>query len=168
MKRNIFFSKKNNTFYILITLILLIILYFISFYININKSYFIIENDIINYSIIPKDKKGEKVKYLDKKSINTEIKLFKESLNNPQNLKFTIQLFSNTDYNKVDHYMANFINFKSEIISKDDIYLFGLKSDFGIDYFLTYKNFISKNDAINFCNKSNILSECLILNFQNE
>ena len=72
MKKKFFFSKKNNSIYLFISLFFFVILtmYFLSFYLNLNKSYFVIENNSLEYFVIPDDKEGEKVNYLDKKSLN--------------------------------------------------------------------------------------------------
>ena len=154
MSKNIFFVKKNNRFYsIILLLIFIIIIYLIFLFININKPYFIIKNSSLNYYIIPKDKEGEKVKFLDKKSINN----------------FYNKKEINTKLNKiVKYYMENFIRLKSQLINLEDLYLFSVKSEIGIDYFLSYKNFSSKNEAINYCNITNYLDNCLILNIKNE
>ena len=171
MTKNIFFVKKlNNFYYILFLFIFIIIIYLIFLFININKPYFIIKNSSSNFYIIPKDKEGEKVKFLDKKSINNfyNIKEIDLKLNEINNLKYSIQLFSDITYEEVKYYMENFIRLKSQLINLEDLYLFSVKSEIGVDYFLSYKNFSSKNEAINYCNISNYLDNCLILNVKNE
>ena len=64
--------------------------------------------------------------------------------------------------------MEKFIRLKSELIELEDLYLFSVNSAIGIDYFLSYKNFSSKDEAINYCNISNFLDNCLVLNVKNE
>ena len=76
MKKNLFLSKNTNKIYLITIyiLILIILIYFISFYFFSNKKYFIIKNSSINnFYIIPEDKEGEKVKFVNKKSINNLI-----------------------------------------------------------------------------------------------
>ena len=135
---------------------------------NINKTYFYIKTDNLKYYSFPIDKEGEKVNFLDKKSVNLPYKINENiKLDNIEELIFTIQLFSNEDIEKVIKYMDKFLAFKNELIIREDLYLFSIKSDIGNNYFLTYKNFLSKNSATEFCHKSNILNKCLIINIQN-
>ena len=170
MKKNIFFSKKINSIYLFIFffLIFFIIIYIISFYIHINKPFFTISSFSENYYIIPKDKEGEKVKFLEKKSINTLSKLTNNNLNNTTNLNFTIQLFSDPNLDIVEKYKKNFINLKKELINISNLYLFKIETEIGIDYFLSYKNFSSREEAINFCNINSFLNECLIIYLNTE
>ena len=111
MSKNIFFVKKINRFYsIILLLIFIIIIYLIFLFININKKYFIIKNSSLNYYIIPKDKEGEKVKFLDKKSINNfyNQKEINTKLNKIDNLKYSIQLFSDIKYDMT--FWENYVN----------------------------------------------------------
>ena len=168
MKKNLFFYKKGNKFYyLLIFFLLILIFYFVLFYINFNKEYFILTNtDAKNYYIIPDDKEGKKVDFTNLKSINntnlTDIK--KINLNNINNLNYTIQIFSDPKYKNVEKYFDKLIQTKSEILSINEFYIFSINSQIGIDYFLTYKNFESKNEAFTYCNKLNFIKKCLIIN----
>ena len=167
MKKYIFNSKRNNNFYFPLLFVLLFILtiYFIFFYIIKNQEYFIISNtENIKYYIIPDDKEGEKVKYIDKKSINNLKIILKNNNFNIDDLNYTIQLFSDVSYQNVDNYFKNILNSKSEIISIDQLFIFSINSQIGTDYFLTYKNFDTKNEAINYCQKLSFVKRCLIIN----
>ena len=172
MKKNLFLSKKTNKIYLITIyiLILIILIYFISFYIFSNKKYFIIKNSSINnFYIIPEDKEGEKVKFVNKKSINNLI-IDNQKKNNFQNFNtsgYTIQIYSDINYENVEIFANNLINRKSEIINNDQLFLISLYSDIGIDYFLTYKNFDTKIDAMSYCKNLSFIDECLILNIQN-
>ena len=171
MKKNIFFTKKKNFYYFLpVILFILISIYFILFYLNINKSYFQIKFDILEYYFIPDDKEGEKVKFLDKKSLNNifDVKDENKIIFNTQKLDFTIQLFSDPDFMIIKNFMNKYIEMKSELINIDELFLFSIETDIGIDYFLSYKNFSSKEDAINFCKNSLFFDKCLILNLKND
>ena len=151
MKKTLFLSKNTNKIYLIIiyVFILILLIYFISFYIFSNKKYFIIKNSSINtFYIIPEDKEGEKVKFVNKKSINNLI-------------------IDNQKKNNFEKFANNLINRKSEIINNDQLFLISLYSDIGIDYFLTYKNFDSKIDAMSYCKKLSFIDECLILNIKN-
>ena len=61
-----------------------------------------------------------------------------------------------------------FINLKKELIDISNLYLFKIQTDIGINYFLSYKNFSSKEEALNFCNINSFLNECLIIYLKNE
>ena len=171
MEKKIFFKKKNNISYLIIIIIILIItislFYLVFFFISTNKPYFKIINSINEYYYIPLDKGGEKVKYINKKSINNNYSVNnkKNSKNNNYvNLAFTIQIYSNSDLILVKKYKDNFIKLKKEIIDENDLYIISIKSDIGIDYFLTFKNFSMKKEALNFCNNFHIFNECIIIN----
>ena len=120
MKKKIFFSKKNNLIYFFIPLFffLLLIIYILSLYLNLKKNYFVIENNLLEYFVIPDDKEGEKVNYLDKKSLNNSpnINLDEKYHGNIDNLKFTIQVNVSSDYNEINNYLNKLIKLKSEII----------------------------------------------------
>ena len=168
MKKNLFISKKKyKLYFIALFLFLIVFTYIISFFIITNKKYFVIlYNNSNNYYIIPEDKEGEKIKFTDKKSINNITSEPKIILNNfnKDNLKYTIQLFSDVNYSNVENYTKNILNLKSEIISIDQLYVFSINSQIGTDYFVTYKNFNLKIDAINFCKKLSFVKKCLIIN----
>ena len=168
MKKNIFFSKKYNKFFLITSLLFItfVFIYCLLFFLEINQKYITIKNDVSAFYIIPKDKEGEKVKFIDKKSLNKkkEIDLNQVYLDNINQLEFTLQLFSNTDFNVVNNYLKSFINLKSNLVERSDLYVFAIETEIGIDYFLSYKNFSSKNEAETYCKKSNFLNECLILN----
>ena len=169
MKKYLFISKKYNKFNFIILLILLVIFsYSIAYYLVTNQKYFIIPNLNKNiYYIIPDDKEGEKVKFIDKKSINNET-IFSEVNNNDyiSDLKYTIQLFSSVDYKKLEIFLENLLDLKSEILSVDQLFIFSINSQIGTDYFITYKNFNSKIDAMTFCTKLTFVNKCIILNAQ--
>ena len=93
MNKTIIFKRKNNYIfkYSLLLLLFIIILYLISFYYFINREYFIIPQFTDKYFIIPTNKEGEVVAYLDKKSLNNidnEIQDFE--FKNTSEVDFTI------------------------------------------------------------------------------
>ena len=84
MRKNLFFIKntKNYNLIIIFIFLFIIIIYFTSYYININKKNFVIyEPDNFTYFIIPYDKEGEKVKFINKKSINNKVSTNQNDLN---------------------------------------------------------------------------------------
>ena len=169
IKRIIF--KKNNYYifkYFLLFFLFIIILYLISFYYFTNREYFIIPVFTDKYFIIPTNKEGEIVDYLDKKSlnnINNKIQNFEFS--NISELNYTIQLYSNDNFENINKYLNNLLENKKEIIDDEDIFIFYKKTEIGTQYFITFKNYISKNNASEACDLLTIVKSCIILNLQN-
>ena len=170
MIKRIIFKRKNNYIlkYSLLLLLFIIILYLISFYYFINREYFIIPQFTDKYFIIPANKEGEVVDYLDKKSLNNidnEIQDF--DFKNIDELDFTIQLYSNDNFENINKYLNNLLENKKEIIDHEDIFIFYKITEIGTQYFITYKNFISKNNASEACDLLTIVKSCIIINLQN-
>ena len=170
MIKRIIFKRKNNYIlkYSLLLFIFIIILYLISFYYFINREYFIIPKFTDNYFVIPTNKEGEIVDYLDKKSLNkidNGIQNFE--FKNTSKVDFTIQLYSNDNFENINKYLNNLLENKKEIIDHEDIFVFYKKTEIGTQYFITYKNYISKNNASEACDLLTIVKSCIILNLQN-
>ena len=170
MIKRIIFQRKNNYIikYSLLLFLFIIILYLISFYYFINREYFIIPTFTDKYFIIPTNKEGEVVDYLDKKSLNNiKNKIQDFEFNDTSELNFTIQLYSNDNFEKINKYLINLFENKKEIIDQEDIIVFYKETEIGTQYFITYKNYISKNDASQACDLLTIVKSCIILNLQN-
>ena len=170
MIKRIIFKRKNNYIlkYSLLLFLFIIILYLISFYYFINREYFIIPQFTDKYFVIPANKEGEVVDYLDKKSLNNidnEIEDF--NFKNIDELDFTIQLYSNDNFENINKYLYSLLETKKEIIDHEDIFVFYKKTEIGIQYFITYKNHISMNSASEACDVLTIVKSCIILNLQN-
>ena len=170
MIKRIIFQRKNNYIfkYSLLLFLFIIILYLISFYYFINREYFIIPTFTDKYFIIPTNKEGEVVDYLDKKSLNNiKNKIQDFEFNDTSELNFTIQLYSNDNFEKINKYLINLFENKKEIIDQEDIIVFYKETEIGTQYFITYKNYISKNNASEACDLLTIVKSCIILNLQN-
>ena len=170
MIKRIIFKRKNNYIlkYSLLLFLFIIILYLISFYYFSNREYFVIPKFNDKYFVIPTNKEGEVVDYLDKKSLNNidnEIQDF--DFKNIDELDFTIQLYSNDNFENINKYLNNLLENKKEIIDHKDIFIFFKITEIGTQYFITYKNFISKNNASETCDLLTIVKSCIILNLQN-
>ena len=170
MIKRIIFKRKNNYIlkYSLLLLLFIIILYLISFYYFSNREYFIIPKFTDKYFVIPTNKEGEVVDYLDKKSlnnINNEIQNYE--FKNISEVDFTIQLYSNDNFENINKYLYSLLENKKEIIDDEDIFVFYKKTEIGTQYFITYKNYISKNNASEACDLLTIVKSCIILNLQN-
>lgn len=170
MKKKIFITqknKKNYYFFSILFIVLLIIIFF--FIISNNIKYFVILENNSKIYVVPDEKEGEKVKYLDKKSINNlEANIGNVQLSNIDQLNYTIQVFSDYKFNNINNYYDNLIQNKGDILNINEFYFFVINSEIGNDYFLTYKNFNFKEDAYNFCKNLSFIDKCLILNLQSE
>ena len=170
MIKRIIFKKNNNYIlkYFLFFFLFIIILYLISFYFFTNRGYFIIPVFTDKYFIIPTNKEGEVVYYLDKKSLNNiNNKIHNFEFSNISELNYTIQLYSNDNFENINKYLNNLLENKIEIIDDEDIFIFYKKTEIGTQYFITYKNYISKNNAYESCDLLSIVKSCLILTLQN-
>tara|TARA_B100000900_G_scaffold387597_1_gene378959 strand:+ start:426 stop:938 length:513 start_codon:yes stop_codon:yes gene_type:complete len=169
IKRTIFKTKKNYILkFFLLFFLFIIIVYLISFYYFINRDYFILPAFTDKYYIIPSNKEGEVVDYLDKKSLNNiDNKIQDFEFKNTSEVDFTIQLYSNDNIEKINKYLNNLLENKKEIIDQEDIFVFYQKTAMGTQYFITYKNYISKNDASDACDLLTFVKSCIILNIRN-
>ena len=164
--RKIFQRKKSKTKFIIITLTLLFILMIIyNFFVDNRDEFVIIPENKKPFYIIPEDRGGQKVENLDKKSLNLKsVESINENINFPDNLLYSIQFFSDTKYENVSNYLKKIINSKETIYQIEDFHILGLTTEIGIDYFLIYKNFDTREEAQDYC--SNYLSKienCLIV-----
>ena len=153
--RPLFYKKRSYRNIIISLSSLLIVSIFFYFFIFINKNEFIIipENTDTFY-IIPADRGGEKVANLNKKSLNTNTKdITGYVIEKPDDLLFSIQFFTNSEITKVNQYLQNITNLNETIYRIDDFHILGLTSEIGIEYFLLYKNFTTRLEAINYCVK---------------
>ena len=164
--RKIFQRKKSKTKFIIITLILLFIMMAVYyFFVDTRDEFVIIPENKKPFYIIPEDRGGQKVENLDKKSLNLKsLESINENINFPDDLLYSIQFFSDTKYETVNNYLKKIINSKETIYQIEDFYILALSTEIGIDYFLIYKNFDTRQEAQDYC--SNYLSKienCLIV-----
>lgn len=154
---------KKKLFFLFILLLLITVIYF--FKINQNNTFIIIEENKEIFYIIPKDRGGEKVENLNKKSLNLKFKQINNiKINKPENLLYSIQFYSNPNLDNVKNYLEKIIKYDENIYKLQDFYILGLNSDIGIDYFLIYKNFKDREDAQNYClNFLTKIDNCLII-----
>ena len=166
IERKIFQRKKSKTKYIIITLALFFIIMTVYYYFVDNRDEFVIlpENKKPFY-IIPEDRGGQKVENLDKKSLNLKsLELINENINLPDDLLYSIQFFSDTKYENVNNYLKKIINSKETIYQIEDFYILALSTEIGIDYFLIYKNFETRQEAQSYCaNYLLTIENCLIV-----
>ncbi len=164
--KKIFQRRKSKRKLIIITLVILFIIMIIYyFFLNNRDEFVIIPENKKNFYIIPEDRGGQKVENLDKKSLNLKsLETINENVNLPNNLLYSIQIFSDTEYENVNNYLKKIISSNESIFQIDDFYILALSTEIGIYYFLIYKNFETRQDAQKYC--SNYLSKidnCLIV-----
>ena len=128
-----------------------------------------IENFNESYYIVPEDKGGEKIINQDKKGLHLsnpsvdKIEIFKDP-----SLKFSIQVYTSDNYDVIKNIIKSMMNSVDSIFSSDDLYVAVLKHNFGNEFFLLYKNFNSRNEALDHCDKYvYFLDNCIIVNVQN-
>ena len=169
--RNIFNkkSKSKNIIKLLITSFILVIITYFLYYKYTRNIFFVITQFNEKYYVIPKDKGGQKIANVDKKSLHlNQIILNHNELENNSELFYSIQFFVSSDYNKIILTLNNFIHNYENIYKKNDFYVLALKSELGIDYFLLYKNFKNRDEAKDYCSKYiPQIDNCLIVNVQN-
>ena len=64
----------------------------------------------------------------------------------------------------IKKYLENLTNNKEVIYSLNDFYILGLNTEIGLNYFLLYKNFETRDIALNHCLKHLFkIKKCLIV-----
>ena len=164
--RRIFKKRKSKirkiSFVFLLILFLLLILYFNLFK---NTNYIIIPEKNEKFYIVPEDKGGEKVANLDKKILNSKSKnIVQNKINKSEDLLYSIQIFSNSDIEKVSDYLSQITNLEDILYNIEDFYILALNTEIGIEYFLLYKNFKDRKIADDYCaNFLKKIDKCLVV-----
>ena len=82
----------------------------------------------------------------------------------PEDLLYSIQFYTNNDLEKVRNYLLDLTNIDETIYNFKDFYILPLNSNIGTEYFLVYKNFKSKVEAINYCSNFIVkIENCLVV-----
>ena len=77
---------------------------------------------------------------------------------------YGIQFYNDSKYENVNNYLINITGNNENIYQKEDFYILALSTEIGIDYFLIYKNFESRQDALDYCsNFTTKIENCLIV-----
>ena len=158
--------KKNNKLFLVSFVIITFILVYISYINKINNGQLIvIKENKDKFYIIPKDKGGQKIENLNKKSLNLIAKETNEkTLSKPTDLYFSIQFYSDNNLGKVNDYLEKITNLDENIYDLEKFYILALFTDIGEEYFLLYQNFKTKKKAKDFCmNFLSKIDQCLII-----
>ena len=165
--KKLFKKKKNNTKYItIVTFFLLIFITLFYFFIfNKKTNYIVIPADEDIFYIIPKDRGGEKVKNLDKKSLNLMLdKEFVKATNKPKDIFFSIQFYTDNELKDVSIFLNKLNNGDESIYNLKDFFIMVLNTEIGTDYLLLYKSFKTRELAKKYCdNFLSKLDQCLIV-----
>jgi len=171
MIRRRLFRKDNKKKYIFF--ISIFIFFSISFLIYLTifskDKYFEIPEYEGNLYIIPINKGGKEIPNQSKKGLHLSNKknLENKILNN-KDIKFSIQIFTNEDYNMVMKKRDELINMSNSIFLENELFILYLESSIGIEYFLLYKDFNSRIEASNYCGiNPYFANNCLVINGQN-
>lgn len=171
MNKKILFKKKNKkTTNIIIILAFFLFLYLIFYYIKITgNEYFTIPSNNESFFYIPKDRGGQEIPNQDKKGLH--LSYLGNDLHNiiiDNEIKFSIQIFTNTDYQLVNDMRIELLKKKDSIFFPEDFLIAIFDSTLGKEFYLLYKNFLTRKKAEEYCEKYvYFLDKCLIVNVQN-
>jgi len=165
----IFNKKKNlksNKLFLLVATFFLLFIFIFNY--NFNTQTIIIPEYKGNYYQIPRDKGGQKVFNTDKKSLNSQVNVnFENEFINIDEINYSIQFFTNSEFSNVNNFLSKLINSKESIFKKDEFFIFTFHSQVGVEYFLLYKNFNTREKAYNYCIKYlTKLDNCLIVDVE--
>ena len=156
-----------NRKYLIIFLFFFIIILFFFIYQFDNHNKFFIKKNIESFYFIPKDKKGIKVKDLDKKILHVlDDEKLEINFDNDAYLKYSFQLFTSNNFNEISRQLDFFVvNHK---IPKKDLYIASLSTKIEREFFLLYQNFDNRESALNNCpNLLKFINKCIIVNVEN-
>ena len=169
VKKNIFKKNSNKKKYTIISF-LFILLFLIFFLLNFfyKKDYLIIPINYENFYNFPKDRGGVKILNQNKKGLHlSNIKFKKNNIKNNLKLNFSIQIYSNDYLINVENKKKELLNFKEFLFYPNDIYITTLSTNLGDEYLILYKNFKTRNKALNYCKKNTYFNNnCVIVDVQ--
>ena len=169
MKKKIFIKNKRNNFLYFFFFFIIFVGLLILYYQIYNNKFIKISQSITDFYIIPIDKGGEKIINTNKKSLNPNLDILSDlNLIENNELLFSIQFYTNSNYDKVVEVLNANTSKYENIYNLEDFYILALSTDLGIEYFLLYKNFESRNLANEYCNTYlTKLKNCYILDVKN-
>ena len=165
--------KKNYFPWKILFFLTIIILIFIFFFINNKNQYFVIDEFQGIFYATPIEKGGKKISNLNKKSLHLKNLDLVPFVNDESVLlEYSIQLYVSNDYNIVknklnDLLLDKTIFFNLTEINIDDFYILSFDTNIDIEFFLLYKNFHNKDDALEYCNNyMKLKNNCIVLNVE--
>ena len=168
IKKKLFQKNKNfkKLYICLILFILALILYYFFFRAN---EYFKITSFKGSFYVIPENKGGQIIPNQNKKGLHLSYKENNEiDFTIDPTLKYSIQLITHNNYLFIKNKRDELINKKDTIYLSKELFIAILKNSLGNEYFLLYKNFLSRPSALEYCEKhAFFIDKCLIVNVQN-
>ena len=166
MVKKIFYSKKKrfNNKILFIIPIFALILFFIIIYNNKNE-FIIIEKFTDHYYIVPLDKEGKLIPNTKKQILHLNLDKDKITLEKNDLLKFSIQLYASINYDEVKKKLDFYL--QKESFNNNEFSIVILDHSIGHEYILIYKNFETRNLALDYCyHYLKTIDTCLIVNVQ--
>ena len=169
--KKLFYNKKNYTrkiYYLFFFLVAIVIISFFYFILADRKNLFSIEQNLNSFYAIPLDREGKKIENQEKKILHLDY-TNKDNIDliNDPNLKYSIQLFSSDDYKSIINFRSKLINNDTIFLSKD-LFIAILNYDLISEYLLLFKNFNTRKNALEYCEKyTYYLEKCIIVNVNN-
>ena len=161
-------NKQTKKYFILFFLFLFLIVFLYLFFLM-DDEYFIIPPFDGLFYIIPTDKGGKIIPNQHKKGLHLSFKENNEInfINDPM-LKYSIQIKTNDNYFIIKDMREDLLNTNDSIFQQNELFIAILKNNLGSEYFLLYKNFSSRLNALQYCEKyAYFLDKCVIVNVQN-
>ncbi len=168
MKKKFLFKKKRKNRLIFLFSFFLLLIFFL--YLTLNKNfYFDVPIYEKSYYFIPLNKGGKEIPNQKKRGLHLSYnETEKIELINNYELNFSIQLFSDLDYQNIISKRLIYLDMKNNAILPDDLFVALLNTNIGNEYLLLYKNFQSRILALDYCQKYVFfLDKCLIVDVKN-
>lgn len=134
-----------------------------------NLEFFEIQDYSKSFYFIPENKGGQNIPNQNKKGLHLSFN-DKDSIDivKVDKLKYSIQIYSDNKYDLINNMRIELINKKNSIFSSENLFIAIFESSIGREYFLLFKNFETRVDVVNYCQKYvYFLNNCLIVNAQN-
>ena len=167
IKSNIFSKKKRfKKKIIILFIIFVVIIYFIYLCLFfLNNIYFEISSFNRPFFSIPDDRGGIKVLNIDKKSLHLNQDIINNDISIEEDLNHSIQIFASDNFDSIKDIINDYIRKKLDI---NDFYIISLNTNITSEYLLLYKNFESRELALEYCsNYLKYIDKCLIVNVKN-
>jgi len=164
-KRKPYIQRLFFLFFFIFIIIVILIYFFL-----IHKNYFFsIPQNLNVFYVIPEDKESETIDNQEKKILHlTYTNKDNITLTNDSNLAYSIQLFTSDDYKFINNYRSKLININDSIFLSEDLYVVILNYELISEYLLLFKNFSTRKNALEYCEKySYYLEKCIIVNVKN-
>ena len=166
MVKKIFYAKKKNfknkiLFFIPI---FIIVLFFVIIFNN-NNEFIIIKEFTDHYYIFPLDKKGKLIPNTNKQILHLNLDKDRIALEKNDLIKFSIQLYASINYEEVKKKLDFYL--QKESFNNNEFSIVILDHSIGHEYILIYKNFETRNLALDYCyHYLKTIDTCLIVNVQ--